>query len=126
MNKPNTENEVIYFGPGLKNEEIDETLSKLYEKLLDYVRSIFELVEKFCPGYDDQARLALNIAETDGNLLQRLVAKECEKRRELMRTNEVVISQKSMNKPLTIHNINHFVDEQLLIIEKKDDRDITK
>jgi len=126
MNKPNTENEIIYFGPGLKNEEIDERFSNLYEKLLDYVRNIFELVEEFCPGYDDQVRLALNIAEMDGNLLQGLVVKECEKRRELMRINETSISQKSMNKALTIRDVNHFIDARLLTIEKKDDQALTQ
>lgn len=124
-NNPNTENDIIYFGPGLKNEEIDERFSKLYGKLLDYIRSIFELVEQFCPGCDNQVRLALNIAEMDGNLMQRLVSKECEKRLELMKMNESHISQITMNNA-TNNDINHIINARLLTIEKRDDQVLTQ
>lgn len=103
--------EIFYFGPGLKNDEIDEKFTKLYEKLQDYCKSIFELVESLCPKSEDQIRLALNIAETDGNVLQRLVAKECERRRELMRIKEQTpMPEVDLVIPVTSNEINHLIE----------------
>jgi len=103
--------EIFYFGPGLKNDEIDEKFTKLYEKLQDYCKSIFELVESLCPKSEDQIRLALNIAETDGNVLQRLVAKECERRRELMRIkDQTSMPEVDLAIPVTVNEINHLIE----------------
>jgi hypothetical protein len=121
---PNTEDDIIYFGPGLKNEEIDESFSKLYGKLLDYIKSIFELVEQFCPGCDNQVRLALNIAEMDSNLMQRLVSKECEKRIELMKMNASYTSQIITNNA-TNNDVNQIINARLLNIEKRNYQEIT-
>ena len=48
--------------------------------LLDYVKYICNEAETLCPDKSDRYRLALNIAETDGNVLGLLVTKECQKR----------------------------------------------
>ncbi len=106
MKKLDTEEEIIYFGPGLYNEEIDEGFKDLYDKLLIYKKSIFDLVERLCNRYEDQLRLALNIAETDGDLLKRLVARECEKRRELSRFyEEALVTQKTKISSMTLREL---------------------
>jgi len=53
---------------------------KLHEHLLDYVNHICMEVEEICENDPDRKKLALNIAETDGNVLSLLVTKECQKR----------------------------------------------
>lgn len=88
MKTSDTEEEILFIGPGFTNEEIDQMFIGLYERLLQYAKSIFDLVERLCPSIEDQVRLALNIAETDGNILPCLVAKECEKRQSLMKITE--------------------------------------
>jgi AhpD family alkylhydroperoxidase len=59
---------------------VDSEYKKLYEHLLDYVKCICNEAEVMCEGNADRKRLALNIAETDGNVLNLLVQKECQKR----------------------------------------------
>jgi len=88
MNISDKEEDLLFIGPGFTNKEIDQMFNGLYQRLLNYTKSIFELVEQLCPSTEDQIRLALNIAETDGNLLSCLVAKECEKRKSLMKITE--------------------------------------
>ncbi len=88
MKKSDVDEEILFIGPGFTNDEIDEMFTGLYERLLQYTKSIFDLVEQLCPNTEDQIRLALNIAETDGNILPCLVAKECEKRQSLMKITE--------------------------------------
>ena len=53
---------------------------RLYTRLLDYVKYICNEAETLCPDKSDRYRLALNIAETDGNVIGLLVTKECQKR----------------------------------------------
>jgi len=71
---------VIHFNPQLGDDDIDSWFNRLFEKLLDYTKSIIDLVENLCPEEERQL-LAYKIGETDGKLLPRLVEKELEKRR---------------------------------------------
>ncbi|MCW4051036.1 MAG: carboxymuconolactone decarboxylase family protein [Candidatus Bathyarchaeota archaeon] len=60
--------------------ELENEYKKLHEHLLDYVNHICEEVEELCDNDPDRKKLALNIAETDGNVLSLLITKECHKR----------------------------------------------
>lgn len=60
--------------------DLNTEYKKLHEHLLDYVNHICEEVEEICENDPDRKKLALNIAETDGNVLSLLVTKECQKR----------------------------------------------
>ena len=60
--------------------DLDAEYKKLHEHLLDYVNHICKEVEEICDNDPDRKKLALNIAETDGNVLSLLVTKECQKR----------------------------------------------
>jgi AhpD family alkylhydroperoxidase len=59
---------------------LETEYKKLHEHLLDYVNHICKEVEEVCDNDPDRKKLALNIAETDGNVLSLLVTKECHKR----------------------------------------------
>lgn len=72
--------ETLYIGAGLKNEEIDSEFSKLYQQLVNYVKQLCTETETVYEDYSDRLRLALKIAELDGGVLERLVKKECDKR----------------------------------------------
>ena len=78
--EPEKKQEVIHFNPQIGDEDIDRWFNRLFEKLLDYTKSIIDLVENLCPEEERQL-LAFKIGETDGKLLPRLVEKELEKRR---------------------------------------------
>ncbi len=119
MKKSDADEEILFIGPGFTNDEIDEMFTMLYERLLQYTKSIFDLVEQLCPSIEDQIRLALNIAETDGNVLPCLVAKECEKRRSLMKITEEAREryQPISKKPVPIQEIQRMY-AQTSVIEK--------
>ena len=72
---------LVFFGAGFTNQEMDVEFKKLYDSLLSYKNNIFHLVDTICNDCDAGERLAMNIAERDSALLQRLVAKECDQRR---------------------------------------------
>mgnify|MGYP006280047601 CR=1 FL=1 len=72
---------LVFFGAGVTNQEMDVEFKKLYDSLIAYKNNIFHLVDTLCNDCDAGERLAMNIAERDSALLQRLVAKECDKRR---------------------------------------------
>jgi hypothetical protein len=72
--------EMVFFGPGLTNQELDNEFKTLYDSLMVYKNNIFHLVDTVCTDCEAGDRLARNIAERDTALLQRLVAKECEQR----------------------------------------------
>ncbi len=74
------DDEAVFFGPGLTNQELDSEFKKLYDSLMVYKNNIFHLVDTVCTDCGAADRLARNIAERDTALLQRLVAKECEQR----------------------------------------------
>lgn len=71
---------LVYFGAGISTQEMDVEFKKLYDSLLAYKNNIFHLVDTICSDCEAGERLAMNIAERDSSLLQRLVAKECESR----------------------------------------------
>jgi hypothetical protein len=74
------DDDAVFFGPGLTNQELDNEFKKLYDSLMVYKSNIFHLVDTICTDCDAGDRLARNIAERDTALLQRLVCKECEQR----------------------------------------------
>ncbi|UCD43964.1 MAG: carboxymuconolactone decarboxylase family protein [Candidatus Bathyarchaeota archaeon] len=59
---------------------LEDEYKRLYQRLLDYVKYICNEAETMCEEKSDRRRLAINIAETDGNVLGLLVTKECQKR----------------------------------------------
>lgn len=59
---------------------LEDEYKKLFERLQDYVKYICNETETMCQIKSDRRRMALNIAETDGNVLGLLVTKECQKR----------------------------------------------
>jgi hypothetical protein len=75
-----SDDDAVFFGPGLTNQELDNEFKKLYDSLMVYKSNIFHLVDTVCTDCDAGDRLARNIAERDTALLQRLVSKECEQR----------------------------------------------
>jgi len=72
--------EIVFFGPGVTNQEMDAEFKRLYESLITYKNNIFHLIDTVCIDREAGERLAMNIAERDTVLMQRLVAKECTKR----------------------------------------------
>jgi hypothetical protein len=113
--------DLLFIGPGFTNDEIDQLFKDLYQLLLQYTKSIFNVVERLCPRVEDQIRLALNIAETDGNLLPCLVAKECEKRKALMKiTDEAKERYQPVSKtPFPVQQLQEFMHSEPSILEKK-------
>ena len=65
---------------GTNSLEMETEFKKLYDSLITYKDNIFHLVDTLCNDFDVSERLAMNIAERDTMLLQRLVAKECYQR----------------------------------------------
>jgi len=74
------DDDAVFFGPGLTNQELDNEFKTLYDSLMVYKNNIFHLVDTVCTDCEAGDRLARNIAERDTALLQRLVCKECEQR----------------------------------------------
>ncbi len=77
----NEKENLVFFGAGVSNQEMDVEFKKLYDSLIAYKNNIFHLVDTLCNDGEAAERLAMNIAERDSALLQRLVAKECDRRR---------------------------------------------
>ena len=107
MGYPNDE-EMLFFGPGLTNQEMDNEFKNLYDSLIVYKNNIFHLVDTVCTDCDAGDRLARNIAERDTALLQRLVSKECEQRhmkRKAKRESVVEQLRSESQKPLSLEQI---------------------
>ena len=81
---------VVSIDSGIMKNELDRKFDNLFEHLLNYTKSIIDIVEYMCPDFEDQVKLATKMGETDSLLLPRLIEKECEKRR-------LVKLRKSMN-----------------------------
>jgi AhpD family alkylhydroperoxidase len=73
--------EPLFFGPGLKNDEVDGKFQKLYIQLKDYVETICNKAEALYDENSDRINFALKVAEEDGDSLESLVIEECENRR---------------------------------------------
>ena len=85
---------LVFFGAGIANQDMDHEFKKLYDSLLVYKNNIFHLVDTICNDCEAGERLAMNIAERDSALLQRIVAKECDQRRmERKASKESVLEQ---------------------------------
>lgn len=98
--------DLVFLGPGVSNELMDMEFKKLYDSLIAYKNNIFHLVDKLCTDCEVRDRLALNIAERDSSLVQRLVAKEIANRN--MRRNLVkqVTSNEEQEEPrLTVKSL---------------------
>ena len=54
--------------------------ARLFQQLLSYVDSVCDEAEKSCNDDEARRRLALNIAESDSRIIERLVTKECDNR----------------------------------------------
>ena len=70
----------VFLGSGISNQEMDLEFKRLFDSLIAYKDNVFHLVDTICADSEEWYRLALNIAERDSSLVQRLVAKECSKR----------------------------------------------
>ena len=122
MTTPDNEEDILFIGPGFTNDEIDQLFTDLYQRLLQYIACIFDVVEKLCPSGEDQIRLALNIAETAGNLLPCLVAIEFEKRKPLMKIAEEAKErfQPIPKKPVPMQQIMESIQVEQVSFEEKD------
>ena len=107
-----TEDDYVYVGPGKTNNEIDLALTELYDNLLKYKDAIFNVTEKLSPNFEDQLRLAINIAETDGELLKKLVIKDCNKKRELKKVEKKKSMPEDTDSKLVPINVvqHHIID----------------
>jgi len=65
----------------LKKGEINSRFEKLHQVLLSYVKKICDETEVICHENSARRNLAINIARTDGRILERLVIKECNERK---------------------------------------------
>ncbi len=79
-NRSESEENLVFLGPGVSNHDMDMEFKKLYDSLIAYKNNIFHLVDTLCTDCEERDRLALNIAERDTALVQRLVAKEVARR----------------------------------------------
>ena len=75
-----SDEELVFLGPGISNQVMDMEFKRLYESLIAYKNNVFHLVDTLCTDCEARDRLALNIAERDSALVQRLVAKEVSQR----------------------------------------------
>lgn len=103
--KGERDQEVVYFNPDIGDDEIDMKFNRLFEKLLDYTKSVIDLMEDLCPDEEDRLRLALKVGETDGRLLPRLVEKEVERRRILKMKAEMTQASGADRKPVALQEI---------------------
>ncbi|MCB2171340.1 hypothetical protein KQH65_01240 [archaeon] len=75
-----SESDLVFLGPGISNQVMDMEFKRLYDSLIAYKNNVFHLVDTLCTDCEARDRLALNIAERDSALVQRLVAKEVSQR----------------------------------------------
>ena len=54
--------------------------ARLFQKLQSYIDSVCDETERSCNDDASRRRLALNIAESDSRIIERLVTKECDNR----------------------------------------------
>jgi hypothetical protein len=114
---------LVFFGAGVTNQEMDVEFKKLYDSLLSYKNNIFHLVDTICNDCEAGERLAMNIAERDSALLQRLVAKECDQRRMVRKAGkESVLDQlrRGESPEMTVNHILQSRSESLKDSSKAD------
>ena len=75
-----SEEDLVFLGPGISNQVMDMEFKRLYDSLIAYKNNVFHLVDTLCTECEARDRLALNIVERDSSLVQRLVAKEVSQR----------------------------------------------
>lgn len=97
--------EVVYFNSNIGDDDIDMKFNRLFEQLLNYTKSIIDLMEELCQDEEDMLRLALKVGETDGRLLPRLVEKEVERRRLLKLKAELIQSSDAEKRPIRLQDI---------------------
>lgn len=99
---------LVFFGAGITTQQMDVEFKKLYDSLMVYKSNIFHLVDTICNDCDAGERLAMNIAERDSALIQRLVAKEVDQRRMARKAKKVSVLdelRKERSQELTLHSI---------------------
>ena len=114
---------LVFFGAGVTNQEMDVEFKKLYDSLLSYKNNIFHLVDTICNDCEAGERLAMNIAERDSALLQRLIAKECDQRRMVRKAGkESVLDQlrRGESPEMTVNQILQSRSESLKDSSKAD------
>jgi len=90
--RSDSEEELVFLGPGISNQEMDLEFKRLYDSLIAYKNNIFHLVDTLCTDCEARDRLALNIAERDSSLVQRLVAKEVAQRNNMRTLQQKAVS----------------------------------
>lgn len=99
---------LVFFGAGITTQQMDLEFKKLYDSLMVYKNNIFHLVDTICNDCDAGERLAMNIAERDSALIQRLVAKEVDHRRMARKAKKDSVLdelRKERSQELTLHSI---------------------
>jgi hypothetical protein len=89
---------------------MDVEFKKLYDSLIAYKFNIFHLVDTVCKDCEAGDRLAMNIAERDSALLQRLVAKECEQRRMMRKAQKESVLDQLRGKAQAAASMNQILD----------------
>jgi len=112
--------EFVFFGPGLSTNKMDTEFKKLYDSLINYKNNIFHLIDTICIDCDAGERLAMNIAERDSSLLQRLVAKECEHRKMLRKAQKESIVENLREEEKERLSVKELMEIRISALEKED------
>ena len=107
--RPDENEDYVFLGPGITNQEMDVEFKRLYDSLIAYKNNVFHLVDAICTDSDERDRLALNIVEKDCTLVHQLVAKECS-RREMMRA----VRKRSVQENLDVDGASELTVDKLL------------
>ncbi len=108
--------DLIFYGSGLSNQEMDIEFRKLYDSLIAYKENIFHLVDKMCKNDEIKDRLAMNIAERDCALIQRLVAKNCEQRQMLRKAEKKAVIEKIREDDKQELTVKDFLDVRTAMV----------
>jgi hypothetical protein len=120
MNYNRNDEELVFFGPGLSANEMDTEFRKLYDSLINYKNNIFHLIDTVCNDCETGERLAMNIAERDSALLQRLVAKECESRRMQRKAQKESVLEKLREEGKEDLSVKEIMEVRTSILDKED------
>jgi hypothetical protein len=119
MSYSKNDEELVFFDPGLSENEMDNEFRKLYDSLINYKNNIFHLIDTVCNDSEPGERLAMNIAERDSALLQRLVAKECENRRMQRKTQKDSVMEKLGEEGKESLSVKEIMELRTSVLEKE-------
>ncbi len=114
----NERDKLVFFGAGITNQEMDVEFKKLYDSLITYKNGIFHFVDTLCHDGDAAERLAMNIAERDSSVLQRLVAKECEKRNMSRKARKESVLEKLRKESISESSVSKIVETRARTLNK--------